>query len=272
MKKRIIALIDFSPYSENLIKLAGSLSDTMKAEIVLIHQVPGIAPALADAKSRRELIELEKSEALRNLKQASEKIIPSEKKVNYLATERPLSVVLPELGSRNSDDLVLVGLKGTGILKKIFIGSTTLKIIEDLAVTTVAVPVKTDNLELERLVIATNYRYPLNKTALDNLLRNFSEIVDELLFISIITPDDNDVETLKYLQQLTEHYQDRIKSNFKMYKGKNAFEEIKSLMKGDNRSFLVVQKGSRTINDQVFREFLINDLVYQGSIPLIIFP
>lgn len=272
MKKRIIALIDFSLYSENLIKLAAYLSDAIKAEIILIHQVPGIVPALADVKSRRELIELEKSEALKNLKQVSRKVIPFEKKISYLATERPLSVVLPELGSRDSDDLILLGLKGTGILKKLFIGSTTLKIIEDLNITAIAVPVKTDDLQLERLVIATNYRFPLNKTALDNLLRNFSESVDEILFFSVITPDDDDIETLKYLKELNEYYQDRITSGLKMYEGKNAFEEIKSLMKGDNRSFLVVQKGSRTINDQVFRKFLINDLVYHGSIPLIILP
>ncbi len=272
MKKRIIALIDFSLYSENLIKLAESLSNAMKAEIILIHQVKVIVPALADGKSRRELIEFEKSEALRNLKQVSGKVIPSEKKINYLATERPLSAVLPEMGSRDSDDLILVGLKGTGILKKIFIGSTTLEIIDNLNITTIAVPVKTDNLQLERLVIATNYRFPLNKTGLDNLLRNFSEQIKEISFFSIITPDDDDIEALKYLIELNEYYQDRITSGFKMYEGKNAFEKIKSFMKGDNRSFLVVQKGSRAINDQVFRKFLINDLVYHGSIPLVILP
>lgn len=272
MKKRIIALIDFSLYSENLIKLAGSLSNAIEAEIILIHQVQVIVPALADMNSRRELIEFEKSDALRNLKQISRKIIPSEKKISFLITERPLSIVLPEIGSRDSDDLILVGLKGTGILKKIFIGSTTLKIIENLAITTIAVPVKTYNLQLERLVIATNYKFPLNRTSLDNLLRNFSGTVNEVLFISVITSDDDDIETLKNLQEIHEYYKGRITSGFRIFEGKLAFEKIKSFMKGDNRSFLVVQKGSRAINDQVFRKFLINDLVYHGSIPLVILP
>lgn len=35
---------------------------------------------------------------------------------------------------------------------------------------------------------------------------------------------------------------------------------------------LVVQKGSRLLTDQLFRQFLINELVYEGQTPLIVLP
>ena len=113
MKKRVVALIDFSPYSDNLMKLATSLAGEMKAKILLIHQIPGIVPALADNNSRREIIEVEKSDALEQLKAISREIIPANQSVNYLVTQRELSILLPEIGSRDSDDIILVGLKGT---------------------------------------------------------------------------------------------------------------------------------------------------------------
>src|SRR5690606_26001526 len=126
-------------------------------------------PALADNNSRREIIEVEKSDALEQLKAIAREIIPAKQSVNYLVTQRELSILLPEIGSRDSDDLILVGLKGTGLLKKIFIGSTASKIIEGLMVTTIAVPVKMDSFKMKKLVIAVNPKFPLNIPGLTHL-------------------------------------------------------------------------------------------------------
>ena len=272
MKKRVVALIDFSPYSENLMKLASSLAGEMKAKILLIHQIPGIVPALADNNSRREIIEVEKSDALEQLKAISREIIPAKQSVNYLVTQRELPILLPEIGSGDSDDLILVGLKGTGLLKKIFIGSTASKIIEDLMVTTIAVPVKMDSFIMKKLVIAVNPKFPLNIPGLTHLLDTFKASIEEMEFISVINPEDDEIETLKYLKYLTDHYQDLINGSFKMFTGENVFKEIKTYVEQGDKPFLVLQKGPRTVNDQVFRKFLINDLVYHGNIPMIILP
>ncbi|QED37350.1 universal stress protein [Antarcticibacterium arcticum] len=272
MKKRVIALIDFSSYSENLMRLADSLAETMEAGILLIHQVPGIVPALADNNSRREIIEVEKSDALEQLKSVSKTIIPAKHSVNFLVTERPLGVLLPEIGSGDSDDLILVGLKGTGILKKIFMGSTASKIIDDIDITTIAVPVKMEGFKIKKLVIAVNPKFPLNIPALTHLLHTFKSSIKQVEFISIITPDDNEITSLTYLKELTEHYRDDAPCSFRMFAGEDVFKEIKTFMDKEEKPFLVVQKGSRTINDQVFRKFLINDLVYHGNIPMIILP
>ncbi len=253
-------------------KLADSLAGTMNAGILLIHQVTGIVPALADNNSRREIIEVEKSDALEQLKAISKKIIPAKHSVNYLVTERPLAILLPEIGSGDSDDLILVGLKGTGILKKIFMGSTASKIIDDIHITTIAVPVKMESFVMKKLVIGVNPKFPLNITAFTHLLQTFQSSIKEVEFISVITPEENEITTLKYLKELTENYGDNVHCSFRMFTGENVFKEIKNYIDQAEKPFLVVQKGSRSINDQVFRKFLINDLVYHGNIPMIILP
>ncbi|MGM0391537.1 MAG: universal stress protein [Bacteroidota bacterium] len=273
MKKRIITLIDFSSYSENLLNFTDSLADITKSDILLIHQVPIIVPVLSDDNSRKEIIELEKNEALKKLKDLAKERISPQKNIKYLVTQKPLIVLLPEIGSYDSDDLVLAGLKGTGILKKIFLGSTISKIIDDLNLVTIAVPLRTKDFKPEKLIIGINYRYPLNKSKLDHLLRTLDGCVQELEFISVITQDDKESDTLKYIKQLSEDYRIKVpNTNYKIFSGKNAFEEIKNFMPGDNKTFLVLQKGTRSLNDQVFRKFVVNDLIYHGTVPLIILP
>ncbi len=273
MKKRIITLIDFSSYSENLLNFTDTLADITKADILLIHQAPGIVPVLSDDNSRKEIIEIEISEALKKLKDLAKEKISSQKNIKYLVTQKPLVILLPEIGSDDSDDLVLAGLKGTGILKKIFLGSTISKIIDDLNLVTIAVPLKTKDFKPEKLIIGINYRYPLKKSGLDYLLRTLEGSIQELEFISVVTPDDKENETLKYIKQLSEDYRVKVpKTNYKIFSGKNAFDEIKNFMPWDNKTFLVLQKGTRSLNDQVFRKFVVNDLIYHGAVPLIILP
>ncbi len=273
MKKRIITLIDFSSYSENLLSFTDTLADITKSDILLIHQVPVKVPALSDDNSRKEIIEVEKNEALKKLKDLAKERISPQKNIKYLVTQKPLVVLLPEIGSYDSDDLVLAGLKGTGILKKIFLGSTISKIIDDLNIVTIAVPLRTKDFKPEKLIIGINYRYPLNKSGLDHLLRTLEGSVKELEFISVITKDDKESDTLKYIKQLSEDYRVKIpNTNYKTFSGKNAFDEIKNFMPKNNKTFLVLQKGTRSLNDQVFRKFVVNDLIYHGAVPLIILP
>lgn len=273
MKKRIITLIDFSSYSANLLNFTDTLADITKSDILLIHQVPGIVPVLSDDNSRKEIIEIEKSEALKKLKGLAKERISSQKNIKYLVTQKPLVLLLPEIGSKDSDDIVLAGLKGTGILKKIFLGSTISKIIDDLNLVTIAIPLKTNDLKPEKLIIGINYRYPLNKSGLDHLLRTLEGSVQKLEFISVRTPNDKENDSIKYLEQLSEYYRLKVpNTNYKIFSGKNAFDEIKNFMPGDNKTFLVLQKGTRSLNDQVFRKFVVNDLIYHGAVPLIILP
>ena len=125
---------------------------------------------------------------------------------------------------------------------------------------------------MKKLIVAVNPKFPLNTPGLTHLLDSFKASIQEMEFISVITPEDDEIETLKYLKYLTEHYQDNVKSTFKMFTGENVFKEIKIYVEQGEKPFLVLQKGSRNINDQVFRKFLINDLVYHGNIPMIILP
>ena len=129
MEKRFIVLIDFSKYSENLVKYAYDWSKETTAKILLVHQVNVLMPALADANFKQELLLQAQQEGLARLKLMATKLIPATYQIDYLVTDTPLRFTIKRLLGDSFDNLVFVGLKGNGLLKKLFLGSVALDVI-----------------------------------------------------------------------------------------------------------------------------------------------
>ena len=272
MRTKLIVLIDFSPYSETLLQLASTWSKAIDAVIVLVHKTLGVTPTLADSASSCEIIELEKQEALADLAALAQKFCADTIKITCQVFEKSLLSSLPLLLKQNFHNLILAGLKGTGLLKQIVLGSTALHIIEDLNLALIAVPVKTKPFFPDKIIVALNYRYPLNEHAFLKILAAFQNSITQLEFIAIVTPKDSEAESHCYLKQVNNTNSHDYAASYQVFKGEDAFMEVKAYVQKTQKSILAVQKGSRTLTDQLFRKFLINDLVHDGSIPLIVVP
>jgi nucleotide-binding universal stress UspA family protein len=272
MGTKIIALVDFSRYSGTLVSLASYWCRLLGAELVVVHQIAGTAPAMADLESRRLILEAERQEALSRLRSLAEQEGGGNVKTTYHVSEESLLLVLPRLIARHGHALVLMGLKGTGALRKLFIGSTASKVIEELNEITVAIPLKARQTPPGKLIIALSYRYPLNEAGFDGLLHIFHGTIREIEFITIVTPDDDEAKATGYLGRLNGRYRDRLHSSLSIFRSADAFEQVSSYVRENEGSILVVQKGSRSLTDHLFRRFFINDLVHQGAVPLIVIP
>lgn len=88
----------------------------------------------------------------------------------------------------------------------------------------------------------------------------------------MITPNDDRNATEKYLNELIEFYSDKRDASYELYVGRDALRDLKEIILKKQKEFIVVQRGSRMFLDQMFRTFLINELVYEGNTPLIIVP
>lgn len=266
-KNRIITLIDFSDNSETLIKFSSEFSKIIDSEVVFVHKVPGLSPALADTDIKKQIIAIEKEEAQDQLKALTKKYYFNA--AELFVSEKTILEILDELKSENYFDWAFVGLKGTGVLKKIFIGSTALKVIDDSELLTVAIPIQKEIFIPSRLIVSVYYKYPINIAQFNILLSNLSEQIKEIEFITVITEKDDEDESINYLIQLKLMYSE-YNAAINPFRGKDAFSEIIDHMEDKKDSFLVVQQGSRSLTDSLFRKFLINDLVYSSSIPLIV--
>lgn len=272
MKTNLIVLVDFSSYSETLLKFAKKWSELTGAEIMLVHKVTYAIPALADSGSRKSIIQYEKEKALTSLRSlANDNHLP-QAKTSYQVFETGLTSTLLKSMEGNYNDLILAGLKGGGTLSKILFGSTTLQVIEELNKITIALPVKLQNYAPKILTVATHYKFPLNKNTLKHFLKNYAVFAESIQFISIKSPDENYKKCHEYLLNLSQEFNHILPSSFELFEGVSALAEIKNFTSENPNTMVVVQKGSRSFSDYLFRKFFINELINNFSLPLIILP
>jgi hypothetical protein len=279
MKNRLITLIDFSVYSHALAELAVCWARIAQAQLLFVHEVAGLVPGMADSASKKEIVKGEKEEALERL----EKFIADKKihdvDVRYVVTGSHLLTTIDGLLLEGFNDTILVGVRGVGMLRQILIGHTATMIINEVNRTVVVVPDKLCaaiggfcNLVPKRLVISLNYRFPLNDAALDNFINQYKDTIAQLEFISSIDDDEREEQTDQYLKALSDKYSMNFKSSYRTFIGGKHFEQIKSYVQFEPDTILMVQKGSRNLSDHLFRRFLINEIVHDGSLPMVVLP
>lgn len=272
MKKRFILLIDFSEYSSNLIKYACDWSMEANAKILLYHQTNAFVPAFAEDEAKQHIVQQANDEALAKLEALANKLIPDSVEVSYSVSEIDVHHALPQLLAEPFKNLVFIGLKGTGILKKIFLGSVALQIIRNTKNTVVAMPKGIDTFSHEKIFVAVGRKKLLNIVELNNFFKFMGHENTSITFFHLIKPDEDTTVIKKQLQYLAEMFADRFETDTAIYEADNRLDGIKSVINNKIDELLIVQKGSRILTDQLFRRFLINELVYEGQTPLIVLP
>lgn len=93
-----------------------------------------------------------------------------------------------------------------------------------------------------------------------------------ITFFYLAKPKEDTSGIELILNDLAKLFTDRYETKTAIYKGRNRISEIKKVINDREEELLIVQKGSRLWTDQIFRKFLINELVYEGQTPLIVLP
>jgi len=272
MKKRFIVLIDFSVHSENLIKYACDWAKQVNAELLLIHETAILAPVLMDNESRAGIARQINAEALKKLEELTEKNLAPGLKVSYDVSENYLQSTLEKYLAEPFNNLVLVGLKGTGLLKKIFMGSIATQVIDKTNNIVVAMPKEISSFSHEKIFVAVTEKHPLNILELNKFLDFFAKEKASLCFFHLAKPNEKIKRIEKQLSELSKLFEDKFDASFEVYEGSSSFKDIQKVINNKIDEILIVQKGSRHLTDQLFRKFLINELVFEGQTPLVVLP
>ncbi len=272
MKKRFIVLVDFSENTQNLLKYAYVWSKEANSELLIVHQTHQSAPTFAERDAKADINQYIKSEALEKLTELTNSIFHPSTLVSYSVAELPISTIVQKHLAEEYENIVLVGIKGTNLLKKLFLGSTTIKIIDNIDNLVVGIPTDINHYSHEKLFVAVSENHPFNLLAFNKYLDFVNGGKISITFFHIAKANKHSVLLEKQLQDLSNLYADRFETTYSIFEGKDAFEDIKLVINNKIDEMLVVQKGSRLLTDQLFRKFLINELVYEGQTPLVILP
>lgn len=272
MTNRFIVLIDFSEDAKNTLRYAYEWSLQAKAELLLVHQTIVAAPALTDSESLKSMAEHTNSEALENLKQLVSQNLPTTASVAYDVSEHPLRLTLEKLLKEPYEHLVFMGLKKSNLRKQLFMGSTSVEVIEKSKEIIVAIPSDIHRFSHEKIFVAVTEKHPLNILELNNFLSLLDQTETHITFFYLAKPNEETKEIEKQLSDLSKLFSVRFNTSYTIYEGENSFRDVQKVINNKIEEILVVQKGSRHLTDLLFRKFLINDLVLEGQTPLIILP
>lgn len=272
MKTRFIIPIDYSSYSESQLILAFEWSRKVLAELLVVHYTVIDVPYITDPVVKERAMDVERDEAYKKLQAYVETVIPSAKNVKYLIVETALDEAIKDIPREGYADMIFTGLKGTGLLKKIFIGSNTVRLIENLNELVVCVPKRMKMNVPDTLYVAVHYKYSLNIEALETLLSVFYFKIKKIHLISVLKDTDEADKAALFMELLTERTIKLANTTTEIFKGNDAQQELKNFMMKQESGILVIQQGGRTQYEPEFRSFMINELVYDGSIPMIVLP
>jgi nucleotide-binding universal stress UspA family protein len=188
----ILTLVDFSEASMNSVAFAAELSKRSSARLIIVNILPKDEDE-EETKDKLKAIEL-------NLKKSFDVncesflahggLIPTLKKI--IAVQQP--------------DVIVMGTKGASGLKKILIGSNTVKVIANTTVPVLVIPEVARfehffNKEKNRVVLATDLDLLENERALAILKEIALLIIEPKVRVLSVRPKDTDLPDLKRLER-----------------------------------------------------------------------
>ncbi|MBW3467944.1 universal stress protein [Arthrospiribacter ruber] len=271
MSKRLIVAVDFSSYALEQLRLAAAWKKQYGWETIVLHKIELIFPTLTDRDQRLRLEYDLKREAKSQINELLEEAGLDINTPTHIFTES-LTVFIKDSGKISPEDIVVLGIKGTGSISRFLIGSTTTQLIDLLPNVIIGVPKELRELLPEKLMVSVHYKKGLNEKALLEIIQSLSGKLNKIEFVSVVTPQDDLDKSSRFLEKLSSEFSPITDTESRLFMGDDALDALKSFYQDFEHSFLVVQKGSRSFTDQLFRKFMINELVYNNFAPLIILP
>lgn len=270
-KTKILVLVDFSEYTKKILQVAKRWADSAGLTIQVFHELDFIVPTLVNNDLRLKMKYGQIHEINRTWFGLKKLIFDEEDQVSFQIIEEPVIGFLEKENLLDSS-LILMGLKGGGVFKKIFIGSKVSEIIEKTNNITAAFPKTIQDFEPKKIIVIVHPKFDFNLQALENLVDCLPKTVSTIQWISIAQAKDNVEDLNDYLDAISKKFITGLKVEMSVFSGEDLFLEVKSLITNNNKQILVIQKGSRNFKDKFFRKFLVNELVFDGSVPLIVLP
>lgn len=270
MNKRFIVLVDMTEHSGRLLQFAYKLAVHTGASFVVAHQSDAMIPAISDSDIIEDARIKHTKERFRQLSEFTYTTLGTTSGIKFHITRKNIEIWLLKLKKSKYIDIIFVGMKSKSLLERIFMRSTTLKLVNEINKIIVALPESATQYSFKSLHIAVKEKYPINISALQCIVEISEETIDNVHFFSMLPPGNPTEKTNSYLQALGNGLYVNTTINYDIYHTESPFEEIKTYMQ-KNKGILVLQKGGRELTD-MFRKYFVNDLVNYANIPLIILP
>ncbi|HSU28882.1 MAG TPA: universal stress protein [Chitinophagaceae bacterium] len=254
----VIVPVDFSETSRNSAFYATKLLTGHYGVEMILYHVYDKASQAAEAESQIEKLKAELMEA---------GIV----KISTMVEEgKDLIHELETLARHRRADLIIMGITGRHALGKVFLGSNTLKIVEQKVCPVLIIPPNAQFKEIKNVMLASDFKEAVKSTPSVPVKKVLKTFQPSLHIVNV----DN-----KHYVSLTEEYQDSragLKEMFKEFNpefyflGMNDVDEaINQFAHDKNIDFITIIHREHSLLDRMFRTSHTKKLAYQSNIPVL---
>jgi len=276
--KTIIIPTDFSENASVAVNLALQINQEAACRFVFVNvSQPEIAVKLTD-EQHIQALDAYKIAKEKELKEYIEKLgvtASSKREITSTVIISPLvSESICEIAKEQEADLVIMGTKGAGGMKKVLFGSNTSNIIQNSEVPVIAVPASYQNTDIEHIALATDLVNPEVKIQKVMELAHIFDAQLQLVHVYPNYPEMVKLETFnnqKFLEELKDKLAyKRIELHFQHTNTENdihgGLKEFARVYKPD---MIVMFTHKRSFWDKIFDGSKTEEVVYSTNIPLL---
>lgn len=267
-RTRITALVDASPYADDVLRMAQDLSRWTGSPWQVLSQAEVLMPGLLDNAAKASA----KADALARVHtQLAEAVRDMDPPPHMQVVDS--DVLDAALETTPAPGFFVAGLKGSGILRRIFIGSTVVKLIERSPVPVFAVP-RGERLQAPlHLYVGVAPGAPFEGAPLRELVARFGANVGLVTLFSVVAEGEKETQAAHdHLRQVETDLALQVPTMVQLLPGAVGLAGLKEHAATDPHALLVLRRGGRELTDQLFRRYFINELVYDARVPLVVLP
>jgi nucleotide-binding universal stress UspA family protein len=272
--KTILVPTDFSKNSNNALEYGIEMNKKINAEIVLFHSyfIPFPVTEVPVALPSDLIIKKAAGESLNNIKEKYQGLFPGMKFRTDYSEGFPEIEVLEE-ENKIKCDLVVIGMHETGAMKKFFIGSNAVKIMEKSSCPVIAVPDNARMKHLNKIVFAANYGIDDFKNAFD--LISFARLFNAEVILLHVTGLENekafDYSQLSGFKNQLVQESGYANISIKLFEDKDVYEGLNLYLDEVNADMFSISMRNRSFFKKIFEPSLTKKMLYHTHIPIMIF-
>ncbi len=269
--KTVLMLTNFSETSRKAItsylKIHSQLKSDSKFGLLNVYSAPKTGQS--QLLKIDDILEQYSLQDLKREKQQIDKVAGLDKlDIDLISGKGDLVKVINQLNEKRPIDLIVLGSKGSNILKQLILGSNTDKVVRLSKCPVLVIPENIDFKKPKKIVFATDLkdcRFKKHFERLANIIRFFSA---ELLILNVYKETKPDGQLFEEMMNI--HLKD-IPHSFYYIQNNDAANGISSFLVENQADMLALIEKPGNLLVKMFHHSVTNQLALSAEMPLLVF-
>jgi len=272
--KTILVATDFSPIADNAINYAVEMAKLTQAKLIFLHayHMPIITSEVPVVLPTSEEIEEGCMTDLQNTKEKLQKENDNKLDITCVCKYGLAVDEIKDFVSDNKVDLMILGMRGSGIIGEKLIGSVTTSLMRKVKCPLLAIDERVKFKPVKKIALASDYKEIHNKSVLDPLKELVRLFNAHVYVVNVVHRKAELVHTTEEaaVGVNLEHSLEDVEHTFHYAENDNVVEGINEYVSEHNIDLVVMIPRAHSVLTNIFKEPHTKQMAFHASVPLLI--